>query len=154
MAIFWRKGPRGENRFLNVDYGSLTRPSDFAKVARFLSTYRSLAVKVGAEIDVGLFSRVTPNEDWERIARKIRRAILIHLYREERGVEGPVLKPRWRVLREVLADSGVRSAMAVRASADGGSPEKAEREVERVFREIAANMSSARFGSPTSGHGL
>jgi glycerol-3-phosphate O-acyltransferase len=46
------------------------------------------------------------------------------------------------VLREVLADSGVRSAMAVRASADGGSPEKAEREVEKDFREIAANMSS------------
>jgi glycerol-3-phosphate O-acyltransferase len=142
LAIFWRKGPRSENRFLNVDYGSLTRPSDFAKVARFLSTYRSLTVKVGGEIDVGLFARVTPNEDCDRIARKIRRAILIHLYREERGVEGPALKPRWRVLREVLADSGVRSAMAVRASADGGSPEKAEREVEKVFREISASMSS------------
>ncbi len=142
LAIFWRKGPRSENRFLNVDYGSLTRPSDFAKVARFLSTYRSLTVKVGGEIDVGLFARVTPDEDYERIARKIRRAILIHLYREERGVEGPALKPRWRVLREVLTDSGVRSAMAVRASADGGSPEKAEREVEKLFREISASMSS------------
>jgi glycerol-3-phosphate O-acyltransferase len=142
LAIFWRKGPRSENRFLNVDYGSLTRPSDFAKVARFLSTYRSLTVKVGGEIDVGLFARVTPDEDCDRIARKIRRAILIHLYREERGVEGPALKPRWRVLREVLADSGVRSAMAVRASADGGSPEKAEREVEKAFREISASMSS------------
>jgi glycerol-3-phosphate O-acyltransferase len=142
LAIFWRKGPRSQNRFLNVDYGSLTRPSDFAKVARFLSTYRSLTVKVGAEIDVCLFARVTPDEDWERIARKIRRAILIHLYREERGVEGPALKPRWRVLREILADPGVRSAMAVRASANRGSPEKAEREVEKLFREISANMGS------------
>jgi len=142
LAIFWRKGPRTENRFLNVDYGSLTRPSDFAKVARFLSTYRSLSVKVGDEIDVGLMTRVAPQEDGDRIARKIRRAILIHLYREERGVEGPSLKPGWRVLREVLADPGVRSAMAVRASADGGSPEKAEREVEKLFREIAANMGS------------
>ena len=142
LAIFWRKGPRSENRFLNVDYGSLTRPSDFAKVARFLSTYRSLSVKVGDEIDVGLFARATPEDEPERIARKIRRAILIYLYREEKGVEGPTLKPRWRVLREVLADPGVRSAMAVRASADRGSPEKAEREVEKYFREISANMSS------------
>jgi glycerol-3-phosphate O-acyltransferase len=142
LAIFWRKGPRTENRFLNFDYGSLTRPSDFAKVARFLSTYRSLSVKVGDEIDIGLLTRVTPDEDRDRVARKIRRAILIHLYREERGVEGPSLKPRWRVLREMLADPGVRSAMAVRASADGGSPEKAEREVEKLFREISANMGS------------
>ena len=142
LAIFWRKGPRSQNRFLNVDYGSLTRPSDFAKVARFLSTYRSLSVKVGNEIDVGLFACATPDDEPERIARKIRRAILIYLYREEKGVEGPTLKPRWRVLREVLADPGVRSAMAVRASADRGSPEKAEREVEKIFREISANMGS------------
>lgn len=142
LAIFWRKGPRSQNRFLNVDYGSLTRPSDFAKVARFLSTYRSLSVKVGAEIDVGLFVRAASEDESDRIARKIRRAILIYLYREEKGVEGPTLKPRWRVLREVLADPGVRSAMAVRASADRGSPEKSEREVEKIFREISANMGS------------
>jgi len=143
LAIFWRKGPRSENRFLNVDYGSLTRPSDFVKVARFLSTYQSLSVKVGNEIDVGLFANAAPEDSAERIARKIRRAILIYLYREEKGVEGPALKPRWRVLREVLEDPGVRSAMAVRASADGGSREKAEREVEKFFREISANMGSA-----------
>lgn len=142
LAIFWRKGPRTQNRFLNVDYGALTRPSDFAKVARFLSTYRSLSVKVGNEIDVRLFASATPEDESERVARKIRRAILIYLYREERGVEGPTLKARWRILREVLADPGVRSAMAVRASADRGSPEKAEREVEKYFREISANMSS------------
>jgi glycerol-3-phosphate O-acyltransferase len=142
LAIFWRKGPRAQNRFLNVDYGSLTRPSDFAKVARFLLTYRSLAVKVGEEMNVGEFVAEHPGEEVQRIARKIRRAVLIHLYREEKGVEGPTLMPRWRVLREVLADAGVRSAMAVRASADRGSPEKAEREVEKIFREISADMSA------------
>ena len=142
LAIFWRKGPRTENRFLNVDYGSLTRPSDFAKVVRFFLTYRSLSVKVGHEIDVGAFAAASPDENWERIARKIRRAILIYLFREERVVEGPTLRPRWRVLRDVLKDSGVRAAMKVRASAKNGSPEKAEREVEKFFREISANMGS------------
>jgi glycerol-3-phosphate O-acyltransferase len=142
LAIFWRKGPRIQNRFLNVDYGSLTRPSDFAKVARFLSTYRDLAVKVGNEIDVALYAKASPSDDWRRLARKIRRAVLIHLYREEKVVEGPTLRPRWRVLREVLADPGVRSVMAARAAEQGGSAEKAERDVEKCFREISANMSS------------
>jgi len=142
LAIFWRKGPRNQNRFLNVDYGSLTRPSDFAKVARFLSTYRSLAVKVGESIDVRRFQSKQRAEDREHVARKIRRAILIHLYREEKVVEGPALPPRWRVLREVLRDAGVREAMKARAESRRGSPEKAEREVERNFREISSHMSS------------
>ena len=142
LAIFWRKGPRTENRFLNIDYGSLTRPSDFAKVARFVLTYRSLAVKVGEAVDVALYSKVHAADGWERIARKIRRAVLIHLYRQEKVVEGPVLRPRWRVLREVLADAGVRSAMAVRSQQEGGSAERAEREVEKIFKEISANMNS------------
>lgn len=153
LAIFWRKGPRMQNRFLNVDYGSLTRPSDFAKVARFLSTYRSLTVKVGEAFDVSLYARLHLRDDWERIAKKIRRTVLIHLYREEKVVEGPTLRPRWQVLREVLADSGVRSAMAIRASGEGGSAERAEREVERNFREISADMSSSwlALGAATVG---
>lgn len=142
LSIFWRKGPRSENRFMSVDYGSLTRPSDLSKVARFLSTYRSLTVKVGKEVNVGAFVKINPDLEWKSIARKLRRTILIYLYREEKVVEGPALLPRWRVLREVMSDPGVRRAMAVRASSDRGSPEKAERAVEKIFREISANMNT------------
>ena len=142
LAIFWKKGPRSENRFLNVDYGSLTRPSDFVKVARFLSTYRSLTVKVGEPVDVRAYAAQDPEAEPQRIARKIRRSILIYLSREEKIVEGPTLKPRWHVLRQVLSDRGVRRAMGELAEAEGGSPEKAERAVEKIFNEISANMSS------------
>src|SRR5690606_8277054 len=127
---------------LPFDCGSLTRPSDFAKVARFVVTYRSLAVKVGDAIDVAAFVRDHASADAAIAARKLRRAILIHLYREEKIVEGPPLRPRWRVLREVLSDPGLRAAMQLRASGGRSSPEQVEREVERLFREIAANMSS------------
>lgn len=153
LALFWRKGPRTENRFMNVDYGSLARPSDFAKVARFVSTYRSLTVKVGAAIDVGLYGKIRPEDDSKRLARKIRRAVLIHLYREERVVEGPSLRPRWRVLKEVLGDPGVRAAMNARAATPKGSAGKAEREVEKIFKEISANMSSTwlAIGAATVG---
>jgi len=142
LAIFWRKGPRARNRFLNVYYGSMTRPNDIAKVARFLSTYRSLSVKVGEAIDLRRFVAANPEDGWQQVARKIRRSILIYLYREEKVVEGPSLRPRWQVLREVLADRGVRSAMESHAKAEGGSRESAERAVEKIFREISANMSS------------
>ncbi|HSJ95736.1 MAG TPA: hypothetical protein VLC53_01605, partial [Myxococcota bacterium] len=44
IALFWRKGPRSERRFLNLAYGAPTRPSDFAKVTSFLANYKNLAV--------------------------------------------------------------------------------------------------------------
>ena len=55
VALFWRKGPRNQRRFLNLAYGAPTRPSDFAKVTSFLVNYRSMAVKVGEGIDIGAF---------------------------------------------------------------------------------------------------
>jgi glycerol-3-phosphate O-acyltransferase len=42
----------------------------------------------------------------------------------------------------VLADRGVRKAIEQRAAEQGSSPERAELEAERLFREVAANMNS------------
>ncbi len=142
LSIFWRKGPRRESRFLNLDYGSLARPSDLAKVTSFFATYRSLSVKVGDAIDVNGFAATRPDDSPERLARTMRRTILIHLYREEKVVVGPTLRSPQHVLREVLEDRGVRSAMAQRARDKKSSPERAEREVEKMVREIAARMNS------------
>ena len=143
LCIFWRKGPRRTaNRFLNLDYGSLSRPSDLAKVGSFFLNYRSLSVKIGDAIDVQEYIASHPDQSQTRITRTIRRSILIYLAREEKVVEGPTLRSSARVLREILADSGVRVAMKDRASRRRGSMQKAERDVERAHREIAARMNS------------
>ncbi len=142
LSLFWRKGPRSENRFLNLDYGSLSRPSDIAKVSSFLATYRSLSVKIGEPIDLAGFISTRRERGQERVARTVRRSILIYLYREEKVVEGPTLRSAQRVLREMLGDSGVKAAMAERARQKRGSPEKAERDVEKMLREIAARPNS------------
>lgn len=143
LSIFWRKGPRrSPSRFLNLDYGSLTRPSDLAKVGSFLLTYRSLSVKIGDPIDLQAYVAAHRDDGQTRVARTVRRSILIYLYREEKVVEGPTLRPAHQVLREILADPGVRAAMRGRAAQKRGSMEKAERDVERFHREIAARMNS------------
>ncbi len=143
LSIFWRKGPRrGTNRFLNLDYGSLSRPSDFAKVGSFLLTYRSLSVKIGEPIDLLAYVNSHRDDDQARVTRTVRRSILIYFYREEKIVEGPTLESSVQVLREILADAGVRRAMQQRAAQPRGSMERAEREVERFHHEIAARMNS------------
>ena len=142
LALFWRKGPRSESRFLNLSYGAITRPSDVAKVASFFANYRDLSVKSGAPIDLLDFALERPEDELRVIARKLRRSILVYLSSEEKVVEGPTLRAPVRVLQEVLADAGVRKAIEERAKQRDGSYERAELEAERLFREIAANMSS------------
>jgi glycerol-3-phosphate O-acyltransferase len=141
LALFWRKGPRGQARFLNLSYGGPTRPTDLAKVASFLVTYRDLAIKVGEPMDLAAFLDKRRGQDEESAARKLRRAILLFLHREERAVQGPVLRPRHRVQEAVLRDAHVETAVARRVEA-GVTPEAVRAQVEKMFREIAANMNS------------
>jgi glycerol-3-phosphate O-acyltransferase len=142
LSLFWRKGPRTGNRFLNLDYGSLSRPSDLAKVASFLLTYRSLSVKIGEPIDLAHYVAEHRDDGQDRVARTVRRSILIYLYRAEKVVEGPTLRSAQRVLGDIMADKGVQAAIRERASEKRGSVEKAEKDVAKAYREIAARMNS------------
>jgi glycerol-3-phosphate O-acyltransferase len=142
LALFWRKGPRAERRFLNLSYGTPTRPSDFAKVSSFLVTYRGLSVKVGEEIDLRSFIDERGHEGRSSIVRKVRRSILLFLYREERIVEGPTLRARHKVQELVLGDPRVLRAIEERSRERKSSPEAARAAAEKIFREISANMNS------------
>jgi glycerol-3-phosphate O-acyltransferase len=143
LALFWRKGPRAERRFLNLAYGAPTRPSDFAKVFSFLVTYRGLSVKVGDPIDLDAFVDDRRQEGKSAIVRKVRRSILLFLYREERIVEGPTLRSRHRVQETVLGDPLVQAAIEEHSRQRKSSPEAARAAAEKIFREISANMNSS-----------
>jgi len=142
LALFWRKGPRAERRFLNLSYGAATRPSDLAKVTSFLTTYRGLFVKVGDPIDLGGFIEERRHEGEGAIARKVRRSILTFLYREEKVVEGPTLRPRHKVQEVVLSHPLVQGAIRNRAREKNVSLMRARADAEKNFREIAAHMNS------------
>jgi len=142
LALFWRSGPRSQQRFLNLSYGSSTRPSDFAKVTSFLTTYRSLCVRVGDPIDLGAFAAERRAEGPHRVARKLRRNIFTFLYREEKVVEGPVLRSPHRVRQAVVGAPAVRAAIRRRAEERDWPIDRARAEAAKIFREIAANMNS------------
>ena len=142
LALFWRRGPRSQQRFLNLSYGSSTRPSDFTKVTSFLTTYRGLCVRVGDPIDLGAFVAERRAEGPHRVARKVRRIILTFLYQAEKVVEGPVLRPLHRVEQAVIGAPAVRAAIQSRAEERHWPIERASAEAARMFREIAANMNS------------
>jgi len=142
LALFWRKGPRAERRFLNLAYGATTRPSDLAKIASFLTTYRGLSVKVGEPIDLRAFIDARRHEGEQALTRKVRRSLLVFLYREEKVVEGPTLRPPHKVQEIVLGDAGMRGAVERIARERGAKVEVVWSEAEKIFGEIAANMNS------------
>ncbi len=142
LAIFWRKGPRSERRFLNLAYGSSTRPSDFAKVGSFITTYRSLHIKVGDPIELDKFVEERRKDGTSLIARTVRRVLLIFFYREEKVVEGPTLRSPYKVQEIVLGDPEVRDVIARRAEEKNIPVERVHAEAEKIFYEIAANMNS------------
>jgi glycerol-3-phosphate O-acyltransferase len=142
LALFWRKGPRSRRSFLNLSYGASTRPSDIAKVVSFLTTYRGLSVKVGEPIDLRRFIASRRDDGPATVARKVRRVILTFLYREEKVVEGPTLRPRYKVQERVLSAPNVAAAIRERAEERRIPVEKARADANRIFREIAANMNS------------
>jgi glycerol-3-phosphate O-acyltransferase len=142
LAIFWRKGPRARRRFLNLFYGAATRPSDLAKVTAFLTTYRDLAVKMGEPIDLGAFIRERRPQGEHAVARVVRRTILSFLYREEKVVEGPTLRPLHKVQEIVVGDPRVREMMRLRAEERGVPLPRVRGQAEGMLREIAANMNS------------
>ncbi len=142
LAIFWRKGPRARRRFLNLFYGAATRPSDLAKVTSFLTTYRDLAVKVGDSIDLSGFIATRRDQGPHAVARTVRRSILTFLYREEKAVEGPSLRPFPKVLEGVVSSPRVQTAMREHAEERNVPLSRARAEAEKMLREIAANMNS------------
>jgi glycerol-3-phosphate O-acyltransferase len=142
LALFWKKGPRTRSRFLNLFYGASTRPSDLAKVTSFLTTYRGLHVKVGDPIDLGAFIEERRVEGRFAIARKVRRSILTFLYREEKVVEGPTLRPRHKVQELVVGSPEVEAVVVAEARRRKIGVDRARAEAGKTFREIAANMNS------------
>ncbi|MCH2171688.1 1-acyl-sn-glycerol-3-phosphate acyltransferase [Myxococcota bacterium] len=142
LALFWRKGPRARRRFLNLFYGAQIRPSDLSKVTSFVTTYRGLFVKVGDSVDLRGFVESRRDQTVHDVARTVRRSIQTYLYREEKVVEGPTLKPLHRVQDIVLGDVNVAEAIRSHAGENHGSIEKSRAVAGKMFREVAANMNS------------
>ena len=81
LALFWRKGPRGQAA---LPEPHLRRPDAADATSRrspsFLIAYRELAIKVGEPIDLTAFvEQAAARRRDDVVARKLRRAILLFL---------------------------------------------------------------------------
>jgi glycerol-3-phosphate O-acyltransferase len=142
LAVFWRKGPRQQSRaaISSIFYGVKERPGDVKKFLSFLLNYRDLFVRVGKPVDLRAFMEERRAEGSQAITKKLRRSLQLFLYREEKVVHGPVIRPRRQIRDLVVEEPEVRQLIEQISNQTGEEQAKIRRRAERYFREIAANF--------------
>ncbi len=106
----------------------------------FLLNYSNLLVRIGKPVDLKAFIEQRGREGQGAIVKRVRRMLQIFLYREEKVVHGPIIKPR-RAIREIVVDDPDTRAMIDRvADATGEDVAKVRRRAAAYFIEIAANF--------------
>jgi glycerol-3-phosphate O-acyltransferase len=142
LAVFWRKGPRQQSRVAlsSIFYGVKERPGDLKKFLSFLLNYRDLFVRVGQPVDLRTFIAGRKTEGQPAVARKLRRSLQLFLYREEKVVHGPVIRPRRQIRDIVTGDTEARDLIERISVSTGEDEPKVRRRAEHYFDEIAANF--------------
>lgn len=142
LAVFWQKGPRQQSRVAlsSIFYGVKERPGDLKKFLSFLLNYRDLFVRVGQPVDLRTFIEDRKAEGQPAIAKKLRRSLQLFLYREEKVVHGPVIRPRRQIRDLVTGDPEVRELIEKISVSTGEEESKVRKRSERYFDEIAANF--------------
>ncbi len=142
LAVFWRKGMRQQSRLplSSIFYGVKERPGDLKKLLSFLLNYKDLFVRVGRPVDLKAFVAERESEGQATVAKKIRRSLHLFLYREEKVVHGPVIRPRRQIRDIVVSDPEVSGLIERISTASGEDEAKVRKRAEHYFIEIAANF--------------
>ena len=80
---------------------------------------------------------IADHDGWsdERIARKVRRALIIHLANESMAISGPRMKPANLLQREILERKKFRAQLAVLAEENRLSPNEALQKCTRYLKK-------------------
>lgn len=143
IAVFWRSGPRYQSSrtaLSSIFYGLKERPGDPKKFVAFLLNYHNLLVRFGKPIDLKSFIEERSSQAQGAIVKRIRRALQLFLYREEKSVHGPILKPRKLIRDIVVSDPETQAVIDRVADATGEDVEKVRKRAAKYFIEIAANF--------------
>ncbi len=141
-----RTFPRREAGLSALVYSVQEAPSELRKLATYWWNRGDLFITVGDAVALREFANRYPEDDEERLVRRLTRAVQIFLHREERVVLGPALLPRRQVKTLVLESKEVTEAIRRLARERGVAPEKLRKEAAGYFDEMAANFNGILFG--------
>src|SRR5262245_6652582 len=147
LAIFRGKGfQRRESRLATLLYSVQEAPGEAKRLFNYLWNAEETQLTLGREIALARFVEDYRREGEERLVRRLARALQIFLYREERVLWGPALRPRRVVRRQVLRDPEMVQLVKRLAHQRGVAPRRVWKEARGYFDEMAANYNGLYFG--------
>jgi glycerol-3-phosphate O-acyltransferase len=146
IAVFRGRGMRRkEERPRTVVYTVQEMQTDLRRLMAYLWNRRDTNIRVGGEVRLRDFMRQYQSEGEERLLRRLTRALLIYLYREERLVWGPPLLAKRQVRERVLQSAEVQGLVKRLAVERRQAESQVWRQAGRYFDEMAANYNSFYF---------
>lgn len=139
QLMTWQREPASKQPgLLDAVFGNQDTPGRLRKLGFWLRHRKQATMRLGEPIN--LKGVLADHPDWsdERIARKLRRVLFIHLAQETMSVRGPAVKAPEDIKREVMERKVFQDEVAAIARQVGISPAEARIKARRHLDEIAA----------------
>lgn len=139
QLILWPPNPPSARRtWVDILFGDQDASGALRKLGHFVRHFRSAAVRVGEPIN--LRQVLDEHAEWsdERIARKIRRVLAVHLGNEAMAMRGPRVKSGRRLRQEIAVRVGFEQEVALAGASMNLEPAVAVERARANLREIAA----------------
>ncbi len=132
--------PKTEKRSLYTAFwGEVATPKWTLRMKNLL-VRKKIQVRLGTPIDVQKFLRQHPDLSDRDIAREIRQTAMAILDKKLRGISGPPLPSRNRMVTQLMEDPDLRAFVEAMASQQGKPVEELTRKARDYIIEIAADL--------------
>ena len=136
---------RRESRVATLLYSVQDAPGEAKRLFSYVWNRGQSQLVTGREIALADVLAEAPGEADERLARRLARMLQIHLYREERIVQGPALRTP-REVREIVLRDPELARLTRRIANERGVPRRQlVKEARGYVKEIAARFNALYF---------
>jgi glycerol-3-phosphate O-acyltransferase len=136
---------RRESRVATLLYSVQDTPGEMKRLFSYVWNRGQSQLVTGREIALADVVAEAPGEADDRLARRLARMLQIHLYREERVVQGPALRPP-REVREIVLRDPELARLTRRIANERGVPRrKVVAEARGYVKEMAARFNGLYF---------
>ncbi len=136
---------RKESRLAALVYSMQETPSEGRRILSLVWNRRDTSISAGAEVSLRDSVERHRREGEERTVRRLARALQIYLYREERVIFGPLLRPKAQVRSLVLGTADVEETIQQLSRDTSETEAQLRRRAGRYIAEMAADFNKTYF---------
>ncbi len=136
--VWSQRPPQHKRGLVDLFFGPVEWPGRLRVLMQFLFNYRNARLRSGEPFDLGAFLEEHPELSDERIADKVRYALLRRMERERTLVLGPTKKTPTRIRDELLRSPRVRKQIEEQARRSRRGIVAVEKEARRELKKLQA----------------